>query len=124
MPTSRFSGSLSFTHIREYFRDNTLDEAKNLLVARASYSFTSNLAIKLYNQYRLYTSTEDGSRDEAANTMNVVLSYFLNAKSVLYVVYNEIRVDDIRDWQYYDRYGRLPLSDRALLVKITYWFNL
>jgi hypothetical protein len=24
----------------------------------------------------------------------------------------------------YDEYGHLPLSDRALLIKLTYWFNL
>ena len=82
------------------------------------------MALKLYNQYRFYTSTAVGERDESANTLNAVLSWFLNAKSVLYLVYNEIRDDDIRNWEYYERYGRLPLSDRALLMKLTYWFNL
>ncbi len=123
-PSARFSGSLSYTHIREYFEDGSLDELKNLLVARASYYFTSDLALKVYNQYRLYLPTEAGERNVGANTLNAVLSWFLNAKSVLYLVYNEIRDDDIRNWEYYERYGRLPLSDRALLMKFTYWFNL
>lgn len=123
-PSSRFSGNLSFSHIREYYRDGRLDETKNLLVTRASYYFTSNLSVKLYNQYRIYTSTETGERDSGANTLNLVFAYFLNAKSILYIVYNEIRDDDIANWSYYERYGRLPLSDRVLLVKLTYWFNL
>ncbi len=123
-PSSRFSGQLSLTHIREYFRDNTLDETKNLLVTRASYYFTSNLSVKLYNQFRFFTSSAADVKDSAANTLNLVFSYFLNAKSILYVVYNEIRDDDIADWEYYNEYGRLPLSDRALLIKLTYWFTL
>jgi len=122
--SARFSGNLSMTHIREYFTDGSLDEVKNLLVARASYYFTSNLALKVYNQYRFYLPTETGERNVGANTLNAVLSWFLNAKSVLYLVYNEIRDDDIRNWEYYEQYGRLPLSDRALLMKFTYWFNL
>ncbi|MFC1529530.1 DUF5916 domain-containing protein [Gemmatimonadota bacterium] len=122
--SARFSGNLSLTHIREYRSNGDLDETKNLLVARASYYLTSNLALKVYNQYRFYTTTEAGERDDSANTLNAVLSWFLNAKSVLYLVYNEIRDDDIRNWEYYERYGRLPLSDRALLMKFTYWFNL
>ena len=123
-PSNRFSGSLGLTHIREYFRDDTLDETKNLLVTRASYYFTSNLSVKLYNQFRLYTDSAPTARNTSANTLNLVFSYFLNAKSILYIVYNEIRDDDIADWKYYDEYGRLPLSDRALLVKLTYWFTL
>ncbi len=123
-PSSRFSGSLGLTRIREYFKDGRLDETKNLLVTRASYYFTSNLSVKLYNQFRFYTNSDSGVRDSAANTLNVVFSYFLNAKSILYVVYNEIREDDIADWKYYEQYGRLPLSDRAVLIKLTYWFNI
>ncbi len=122
--SARFSGSLSLTHIREYFPSGLLDETKNLLVTRASYYFTSNLALKLYNQFRINTSEEPGEKNVGANTLNAVLSYFLNAKSILYLVYNEIRDDDIGNWEYYERYGRLPLSDRALLLKFTYWFNL
>ena len=115
---------MSLTHIREFFRDDTLDETKNLLVTRASYYFTSNLSVKLYNQFRFFTSSAADVKDSAANTLNLVFSYFLNAKSILYVVYNEIRDDDIADWEYYNEYGRLPLSDRALLIKLTYWFTL
>lgn len=122
--SARFSGSLSLTHIREYFSNGALDETKNLLVTRASYYFTSNLALKIYNQFRIYASEEPGEKNVSANTLNAVLSYFINAKSILYVVYNEIRDDDIGNWEYYERYGRLPLSDRALLIKFTYWFNL
>ena len=80
--------------------------------------------MKLYNQFRFYTNSDSEVRDRAANTLNLVLAYFLNAKSILYVVYNEIRDDGIADWQYYDEFGRLPLSDRAFLVKFTYWFSL
>jgi hypothetical protein len=123
-PSARLAGNLSLTHIREYFTDGALDETKNLLVTRGSYYFTANLALKVYNQFRLYTSTGAGERDTRANTLNAVLSWFLNAKSVLYLVYNEIRDDDIGNWEYYERYGRLPLSDRALMLKFTYWFNL
>jgi hypothetical protein len=123
-PSSRFSGNVSVTHIREYFSDGRLDETKNLLVTRASYYFTSDLAFKVYNQFRIFTDNAPGERNTSANSMNMVLSYFLNAKSTLYIVYNEIREDDIRNWEYYERYGRLPLSDRALLVKLTYWLNL
>ena len=123
-PSPRFSGSVSLSHVREYFRDGRLDETKNLLVTRASYYFTSNLSVKIYNQFRFFTNTDPVVKDSAANTLNLVLSYFLNAKSILYVVYNERREDDIADWEYYERYGRLPLSERALLIKLTYWFSL
>lgn len=123
-PSSRLSGSLGLTHIREYFGCGGLDETKNLLVTRASYYFTSDLSVKLYNQFRFFTGGDGGAGDTAANTLNLVLSYFLNAKSILYLVYNEIRNDEIADRRYYERYGRLPLSDRALLVKFTYWFSI
>jgi hypothetical protein len=122
-PSSRFAGSANITHIREYFRDGTLDETKNLLVLRASHYFTPNLSVKVYNQFRFFTDTAPGSRNTGANTMNLVISYFLNAKSVLYIVYNEIRDDRIAGGAYYDRYGRLPVSDRVLLTKLTYWFS-
>lgn len=122
--SSRLSGSVGLTHIREYFRDDSLDETKNLLVTRASYYFSSDFSVKLYNQFRIYTNSAADVKNSAANTLNLVFSYFLNAKSILYVVYNEIRDDDIASWEYYEVYGRLPLSDRALLVKLTYWFTL
>ncbi len=123
-PSPRFSGSVSLNHIREYFRDGSLDETKSLFVIRSSYYFTPKLSVKMYNQFRYFTNPDPDERDSAANTLNLVFSYFLNAKSILYVVYNEIREDDIAGWEYYERYGRLPLSDRALLIKLTYWFSL
>ena len=122
-PSARFSGSLNLTHIREYHPGGILDETKNLLVSRLSYYFTSAVAVKLYNQFRLYTVNDANIPDSGANTLNVVFSWFINAKSILYVVYNEIRDDAIADRAYYERYGALPLSDRALLVKLTYWFD-
>jgi len=122
-PSARLSGSLNLTHIREHFANGQLDESKNLLVTRLSYYFTPDLALRLYNQFRLYTGGGGGPDHLSANTLNAVFSWFLNAKSILYVVYNEIRDDAILDREYYARYGRLPLSDRALLVKLTYWFN-
>jgi len=125
-PNPRLSGSVSLNHIREYFQDGTSDETKNLFVIRSSYYFTPKLSVKIYNQFRYFTNPNPDSDkgDSAANTLNLVFSYFLNAKSILYVVYNEIREDDIAGWEYYERYGRLPLSDRALLIKLTYWFSL
>lgn len=123
-PSSRFGGSVSLTRISEYFDDGTLDETKNLLVTRLSYYFTSNLSVKLYNQFLFSTNSDSEVKNRAANTLNLVFAYFLNAKSILYVIYNEIRDDGIDDWQYYDEFGRLPLSDRAFLVKFTYWFSL
>ena len=122
-PSSRFQGSADITHIREYYRDGTLDETKNLLVLRASHYFTPNLSVKIYNQFRFFTDTDPGSRNTGVNTMNLVISYFLNAKSVLYIVYNEIRDDRIAGGSYYDQYGSLPVSDRVLLTKLTYWFS-
>ncbi len=122
-PSTRSSGSANITHIREYFRDGTLDETKNLLVLRASHYFTPDLSVKVYNQFRLFTDSAVGSRDTGANTLNLVVSYFLNAKSVLYIVYNELRDDRIAGGTYYDEYGSLPVSDRVLLTKLTYWFS-
>ena len=124
MSSPRFSGSLSLTHIREYFGDGGLDQTKNLLVARATYNFTPDLSVRVYNQFRLYQDDKDALHRSRYNSMNLVFSYFLNAKSVFYLVFNEIRDDGIgQDYAYYERYGRLPLSDRAALAKLTYWFN-
>jgi hypothetical protein len=123
-PSERLSGSLNLTHIREYLRDRTLDETKNLLVTRGSYYFTSNLSVGVYNQYRLFTTSAVGERDTGANTLNLVISYYLNAKSVLYIVYNELRDDRIGGGEYYRAYGSLPVSDRVLFTKFTYWFSM
>lgn len=126
-PNNRLSGSLSLQHIREYFDSDHLDETKNLLVTRLEYSFSPAFTARIYNQFRLFDDAKEPEPLSRANTMNFVLSYYLNAKSTLYVVYNEIRSDVIENHEYRDyyyEYGSLPLSDRVLLTKLTYWFSL
>ena len=123
-PNPRLSASLSLTHIREYLGTGVLDEAKNLLVTRVSYYFTPNLSVRVYNQFRLFLDAKEEVDRQSYNSLNLVFSYFLNAKSVFYLVFNEIRNDGIGDdYAYYREFGRLPLSDRAALAKLTYWFN-
>jgi len=103
VPLSNLSLNLGINNSYEYYGNGILDDIKRLVVVRLHYSWTKKLFLKLLAQRRI-GKIEDHS-------INALIGYYLNAKSIVYLAYNS------------SKNTSAGLDDNVLFLKFSYLFN-